>query len=89
MAAHLDQELTVTGLARRAHMSERTFARRFRAETGTTPHDWITNQRVLLARRLLEETGLGVEAIAMRTGFGTAAMLRHHFTKRLGTTPQA
>jgi len=85
----LDQQTTVEDLAAAVHMAPRTFARRFRAETGTTPHDWITNQRVLLARRLLEETGLGVEAIAQRTGFGTAAMLRHHFVKRVGTTPQA
>ena len=59
-----------TTLAARAHMAPRTFARRFRAETGTTPHDWLTNQRVLLARRLLEETDLGVDAIAARAGFG-------------------
>jgi AraC family transcriptional activator FtrA len=84
----LDEEHTVESLAARAHMSSRTFARRFRAETGTTPHDWLTAQRVLLARRLLEDTDLGVDAIALRAGFGTAAMLRHHFTKRVATTPQ-
>ncbi|GII25197.1 GlxA family transcriptional regulator [Planosporangium mesophilum] len=85
----LDQEHTVESLAARAHMSERTFARRFRAETGTTPHEWLTGQRVLLARRLLEDTDLGVDAVAARSGFGTAAMLRHHFTKRVGATPQS
>ena len=58
--------ITVETLAARAHMAPRTFARRFRAETGTTPHDWLTGQRVLLARRLLEETDLGVEAVAAR-----------------------
>jgi transcriptional regulator GlxA family with amidase domain len=79
MAEHLDQELTVSGLARRAHMSERTFARRFRAETGTTPHHWLTWQRVLLAQRLLESTELDVDQIARRCGFGGAATLRHHF----------
>jgi transcriptional regulator GlxA family with amidase domain len=73
----------------RVHMAPRTFARRFRAETGTTPHDWITTQRVLLARRLLEETDLGVEAVATRAGFGDAATLRHHFTRRVGATPNA
>ena len=88
MAAHLDEELTVTGLARRAHMSERTFARRFRAETGTTPHHWLTWQRVLLAQRLLETTDLDVDQIARRCGFGGAATLRHHFVGRVGTSPQ-
>ena len=86
---HLDRQLTVDDLAGRAHMAPRTFARRFRAETGTTPHDWITNQRVLLARRLLEETELGIEAVATRAGFGDGATLRHHFGRRVGATPHA
>ena len=85
----LDRDHTVDSLAARAHMSPRTFARRFKAATGTTPHDWLVAQRVLLARRLLEDTDLGVDAVALRSGFGTAAMLRHHFTRRVGATPQA
>jgi transcriptional regulator GlxA family with amidase domain len=83
----LDDDLGVERLARRAVLSERTFARRFRAETGTTPHQWVTGQRVLLARRLLEDTDLPVEEVARRTGLGTAAMLRHHFTRLVGATP--
>lgn len=89
LMGHLDRTVSVDELARRAGMAPRTFARRFRAETGTTPHDWLTNQRVLLARRLLEETRLSVESVAGRAGFGDAAALRHHFTRRVGTTPQA
>ena len=89
LIGHLDRQLSVDDLADRAHMAPRTFARRFRAETGTTPHDWITNQRVLLARQLLEETDLGVEAVATRAGFGDAAALRHHFVRRVGATPHA
>ena len=54
-------------------MSPRTFARRFRAETGTTPYSWLTAQRLLLAERLLEETDEPVEIVAERAGFGTAA----------------
>jgi AraC family transcriptional regulator, transcriptional activator FtrA len=87
--ANLHADIDVEGLAHRAHMAPRTFARRFRAEVGTTPHEWVTHQRVLLARRLLEETDLGVESIAARAGFGDAAMLRHHFARRVGTTPHA
>jgi transcriptional regulator GlxA family with amidase domain len=89
LLGELDAPHTVDSLAARAHMSPRTFARRFRAETGATPHDWLTAQRVLLARRLLEDTTMPVDAVATRTGFGTAAMLRHHFTRRVGATPQA
>ena len=86
---HLDQPVTVEELADRAHMAPRTFARRFVAETGATPHDWLVGQRVLLARRLLEDTNLGIDAVATRSGFGNAAVLRHHFVKRVGATPQA
>jgi transcriptional regulator GlxA family with amidase domain len=89
LVGHLDQNLTIDDLAARSHMAPRTFARRFRAETGTTPHDWLTSQRILFARRLLEETDLGIEAVATRAGFGDSATLRHHFTRRVGTTPHA
>jgi AraC family transcriptional activator FtrA len=85
----LDQPHSVETMAALAHMAPRTFARRFRSETGATPHDWLTNQRVLLARRLLEDSDLGVDTIAVRAGFGSAATLRHHFGQRLSTTPQA
>ncbi|MBW6436127.1 helix-turn-helix domain-containing protein [Actinoplanes hulinensis] len=84
----LDHPHTVDTLADLVHMAPRTFARRFRAETGVTPHDWLTAQRVLLARRLLEDTDLGIDAIATKAGFGSAQTLRHHFTQRLSTTPQ-
>ena len=86
---HLDAEITVPGLARRAGMSERTFARRFRAETGATPAAWTARQRLLRAQELLERTDLPVEEVARRCGFGAAPALRHHFARALGTSPQA
>lgn len=87
LVEHLDEPVTVEQLASREHMAVRTFARRFVAETGVSPHEWITAQRVLLARRLLEETELGVDAVASRSGFGRASVLRHHFSRRVGTPP--
>jgi transcriptional regulator GlxA family with amidase domain len=89
MVEHLDETFTVDDLARRATMSPRTFARRFVAETGTTPHQWVTDQRVLRARHLLEETDLSVEEVARDAGFGSAALLRHHFAKCTGISPTA
>ena len=74
---------------RHAAVSPRTFARRFREETGTTPLQWLLAQRVLEARRLLEETDLPVDEIAWRAGFGTAASLRDHFRRATATTPTA
>ncbi|MFB7459416.1 MULTISPECIES: helix-turn-helix domain-containing protein [unclassified Streptomyces] len=89
MEEHLDQEVTVEQLATRAHMSPRTFARRFQQETGTTPYRWLLRQRVLLAQRLLEATDETMDTIADRTGFGTASALRHQFVRALDTTPNA
>ncbi|MFC0628178.1 GlxA family transcriptional regulator [Kribbella deserti] len=88
MVDNLATEHTVPDLARRARMSDRTFARRFVAETGTTPLKWVTTQRVLHARTLLEQTNLGLEQIAAESGFGTAALLRHHFRRVVGVAPQ-
>jgi len=86
---NLHEELDVDRLARKALMSPRTFARRFRAETGTTPYSWITGQRVRRAEELLEQTDRPVEWIAGEVGFGNAAALRHHFTRIRGLSPQA
>jgi transcriptional regulator GlxA family with amidase domain len=89
MERHLHLELTVEQLAAQAHMSPRTFARRFQQETGTTPYRWLLRQRVLLAQELLEGSDETVDSVASRAGFGNAAGLRHHFLRTLGTTPHA
>ncbi len=85
--SNLHEPHTVTTLARRANMSARTFARRFVDETGTTPMQWVTDQRVLYARGLLEASDLDIDHIAERAGFGTATLLRHHFRRIIGVTP--
>ncbi len=89
ISAHLHEELDVDSLARQVLMSPRTFARRFRAETGATPYAWITAQRVRRAEEMLERTERPVEWIAGEVGFGNAAALRHHFTRVRGLSPQA
>lgn len=89
MERNLDQELSVHELARRAKMSPRTFARKFRHETGSTPHHWLTTQRIIHAQRLLETSTHDVDEVARLCGFGNAATLRHHFVRRLGTNPAA
>ncbi len=89
MLEHVDEDLSVAELARRAGMSPRTFARRFRGLTGATPHQWLLSQRILLAQRLLETTDEPVERVARRCGFGTAAGLRQHFGRAVSSSPQA
>jgi AraC family transcriptional activator FtrA len=85
---HLDEPLTVADLARQVHMAPRTFARWFAARTGTTPHQWLTSQRLTRAQELLERTDHGIEQVAADCGLAPM-MLRRHFTRRWGITPQA
>ncbi|MGY3515699.1 helix-turn-helix domain-containing protein [Micromonospora sp. PTRAS2] len=86
-AANLDQPLTVGDLAQQAGMSTRAFFRRFQAATGMTPLKWLLDQRLSHAQTLLETTELSIERISERSGMGTAANLRRHFTIRAGVTP--
>ena len=86
---HLNETVTVEGLAARSAMSPRTFARRFLASTGSTPYQWLLRQRVQLAQRLLEMSDLPIDAVAEQSGFSTAANLRKHFSKAVHTSPQA
>ena len=85
---NIAEDHSVEALARRAHMSARTFARRFRAETGATPHAWVTNQRVIAAEELLESSDASIEWIASEVGFGNAATMRQHFSRVRGVSPQ-
>ena len=85
----LAEPLPLARLADHAAMSVRTFTRRFRDETGQSPHTWLAAQRVALARRLLETSDLPVEKIAVDAGFGTAASLRQHLRAAIGVSPGA
>jgi AraC family transcriptional activator FtrA len=87
--SHLGRPLRVEEMARRASMSSRTFARQFRQQTGTTPHQWLMHQRLLEAQRRLEKTSESIDRIAEAVGLETAATLRLHFSRVLGTTPTA
>ncbi|MFI6394604.1 GlxA family transcriptional regulator [Nonomuraea sp. NPDC050540] len=86
---HLDRRLSIDELAARALMSRRTFARRFKAATGGSPHAWLQAQRLDLAEELLVTTTLPIEEIARRTGYGSAALLRERFVDRRKVSPRA
>ncbi|MGU3497471.1 GlxA family transcriptional regulator [Mycobacterium sp. C31M] len=86
---HLNEELTVVALARHAHMSPRTFNRRFRAETGEAPASWIRNRRLDHARELLESHDLPIDEVARRAGLGTGGNLRHHLRRGVGMSPSS
>ncbi|MDQ0071459.1 transcriptional regulator GlxA family with amidase domain [Variovorax boronicumulans] len=87
LGKHLDVPHELDELARRALMSRRTFTRRFRESTGTTVGQWIQNQRLALAQRLLETTNHPVERVATGAGFGSAVSLRKHFTSAFKVSP--
>jgi transcriptional regulator GlxA family with amidase domain len=86
---HLGRELTVERLARHAHMSPRTFNRRFREETGQAPGTWIRNRRVDRARELLESRDLPVDEVARLAGLGSGGNLRHHLRRGVGMSPSS
>ncbi|MER0244218.1 helix-turn-helix domain-containing protein [Streptomyces sp. HSW2009] len=85
----LDQPISLAELAARAQVSVRTLTRRFTAETGVTPFQWLLQQRLLRARELLETTDLTVDQVADRSGLGSGESLRQHLARHLGTTPIA
>ncbi len=88
-SARLHLPLTADDLARKGRMSLRTLARRFEAQAGTTPHQWLTHQRVLAAQRLLETSRAPIDRVAELSGFATPETLRFNFRQRLGTSPAA
>ena len=84
---HPDVDCSVAALAKVALMSERSFARCFVTETGTTPARYVERVRTETARRLLEDTEQGVEAVAAAAGFGTAETMRRTFLRVVRTSP--
>ena len=86
---HLDDPLELADLARHAHCSERTLTRRWRAETGVSPKQWLMTARMQQARALLESSELSVEQVADRVGFASGAVLRSRMAAELGTSPTA
>ena len=87
IADHLDEDLTLAALARRAALSERHFSRVFRAETGQTVAAYVESARVEAARRLLESTGDGLDRIARTCGFGTVETMHRSFHRTVHVTP--
>ncbi|GAB5402712.1 MAG: helix-turn-helix domain-containing protein [Aureliella sp.] len=89
LSGNLSESHTVESMAKRAFMSPRTFARQFRSRTGTTPARWLIQRRVHESQRLLETSEAAIDEIALRCGFSSAQLLRHHFTETTGLTPTA
>lgn len=86
---NLGQDLTLSAMAAQGRLSERTFSRRFREQTGTTPLQWLLRARVRRAQYLLETTDFGIDRIAGQAGFGSSTAFRERFKRVVGITPQA
>lgn len=89
LRADLRQVHTIDSMAVDAKMSTRTFARRFKEATGTTPHRWLQHERVRVVQSLLETTSLTLERIAEQAGFTDVQLMRLHFKRVVGTAPTA
>ncbi|MGW0805095.1 helix-turn-helix domain-containing protein [Nonomuraea sp. NPDC002799] len=87
--AHLAAPISVADLAAVAHLSERSFIRHFRRQTGTSPLRWVISQRVAASLPMLESTGAPVEEIGAAVGFESPVTFRHHFTRAMRTSPSA
>jgi transcriptional regulator GlxA family with amidase domain len=89
VAEHPDADLSLDALARRAHLSARHLSRLFRRELGQAPGAYVEAVRVEAARRLLETTRLGMDAVAARCGLGSPETLRRAFLRTVGVTPSS
>jgi AraC family transcriptional activator FtrA len=89
LRAHPEQQHTVNSMAGRAAMSARTLQRQFRDATGMGPIEWLTRERVAVAKDLLEVPGIPLAQVAERAGFGSEESLRHHFRRLTATSPGA
>ena len=89
IADHLDADLSVPALAARVAMSPRNFARVFTHQVGVTPGRFVEQLRIEAARRRLEESTHGVDAVAAQCGFGSAESMRLAFMRRLRVPPSA
>ena len=87
MLASLEQPLDVAAMAARAGMSERTFARRFLEQTGTTPLQWLLTARVRRAQELLEGTAMTTDEVAEHSGFESSVTFRSRFQRTVGLSP--
>ncbi|NUP34039.1 MAG: transcriptional regulator FtrA [Streptomycetaceae bacterium] len=86
---HVAEPITVADLAAQAHVSQRTYLRRFSAQTGTSPVRWVLTQRIRASLALLEETAASVEEVGAAVGFESPVTFRHHFGRAMGTSPSA
>lgn len=85
--SRLDQPLVVDDLAEQANMSRRSFDRHFRASIGTSPKAWLNQQRIELAKQVLENESINIEKLAVKVGFDNAITLRFNFNKYVGISP--
>jgi AraC family transcriptional activator FtrA len=84
---HLNQPISVDDLAKQASMSRRSFDRHFKSALGVTPKAWINQQRINLAKQLLEVEDMSIEQLAHKVGYDNGITLRFNFNKYVGVAP--
>lgn len=84
---HLDETISLDDLAASVALSRYHFARRFRQSTGTSPHEFVLQQRVEQAKTMLARTSAPLLDIAVRCGFADQSHMTRVFRQRVGATP--
>jgi transcriptional regulator GlxA family with amidase domain len=85
---NLGKPISIRSLARRQSLSVRTLHRRFLQQTGATPAQWLTQQRIFRAQELLEGTSLAIVSVASEVGFPAISTFRERFRAVVGASPQ-
>ena len=84
----LSQPIDVGQMAERANMSRRTFDRKFKLSLNMSPKEWLTQQRLALAKQMIEDTQYTIEQVATFAGFDNATTMRHHFRRVFDVSPR-
>jgi transcriptional regulator GlxA family with amidase domain len=87
LSERMDQPYDLDTLARAFHLSSRTLLRRYAGQAGQSPLSWLKQARIAKARRLLENTRMGLAQVVEAVGYGDVATFSRLFARQVGETP--
>lgn len=87
LVEHVSESVSLPTLAEVGQTSVRSLVRAFKAATGITPRKYLQLLRLELANHLIHETGLSLEEIAVKSGFGDPRQFRRVWLEHFGMAP--